>query len=311
MNPVLHVVMYHYIRDLPNTSFPRIKGMLLGDFQKQVKALRARYEMATLESTLAFLRGAYVPRRDLCLLTFDDGLKEHYSDVTPVLAELCVQGIFFPITECLEDGTVASVHMNHFLMASLDFTTYQSAFLERLQALAPGNGVSGEVEPTIAQRTYRWDSPEVASFKYLFNFVLNGGIRDRVVKTLFEEYIADERSFSQALYLTWEEARQMQDAGMLVGGHSHRHRPLSGLGEEELAQDLTACQRLLRERLQPQALWPFSYPYGKRESFSEAAARQLLRMEFACSFSTESGVNHSGMDVFAIRRFDCKDAPMN
>jgi peptidoglycan/xylan/chitin deacetylase (PgdA/CDA1 family) len=311
MSPALQVVMYHYIRDLPNTPFPRIKGMLLSDFQKQVKALCASYEMATLESTLAFLRGAYVPRRDLCLLTFDDGLKEHYTDVTPLLAEAGVQGIFFPITECLEDGTVASVHMNHFLMASLDFATYQGAFLQRLQTLAPVNDKSREVEPAIAQRTYPRDSPAVASFKYLFNFVLNGEIRDRVVKTLFEEHLADERSFSQSLYLSWEEARQMQAVGMLIGGHSHRHRPLAGLGEEELDRDLTTCRRFLRERLQPQSLWPFCYPYGKKESFGDAAVRQLKRLEFTCSFSTESGMNHSGMDMFALRRLDCKDASMN
>lgn len=33
MSPTLHVVMYHYIRDLPRTPFPRIKGMLLSSFQ--------------------------------------------------------------------------------------------------------------------------------------------------------------------------------------------------------------------------------------------------------------------------------------
>ena len=67
--------MYHYVRDLPKTSFPRIKGMLTSDFQRQLQALQSRYEMATLEIALDFLKGAYSPTRDLCLLTFDDGLK--------------------------------------------------------------------------------------------------------------------------------------------------------------------------------------------------------------------------------------------
>lgn len=309
MNPALHVVMYHYVRDLPNTRFPRIKGMLLSDFRTQVRALHARYEMATLETALAFLQGSYVPRRDLCLLTFDDGLREHYADITPFLAELGVQGLFFPITECLENETVASVHMNHFLMASLDFATYREAFVERLRAIGVDDGQSGTIDPGAAQRTYRWDTPEVASFKYLFNFVLKSEVRDRVVKTLFEDYLAEEHAFSRELYLSWEEAKAMQKAGMILGGHSHHHRPLSGLDQEELARDLTACRTLLSARLHPQAQWPFCYPYGKRDSFNEAAVRHLERMEFACSFSTESGSNHPGADRFAIRRLDCKDAP--
>ena len=49
------------------------------------------------------------------------------------------------------------------------------------------------IDATGAQRTYRWDSPEVASFKYLFNFVLDWDVRDQTVKTLFEEHIGDEQ----------------------------------------------------------------------------------------------------------------------
>src|SRR5262245_10648640 len=115
MNPVLHVVMYHYVRDLPNTSFPRIKGMLPSDFRRQLTALQGQYEMATLESALDFLQGTYRPSCDLCLLTFDDGLKEHYTEVAPMLLDHGVQGIFFVITAGLEEHRVASVHMNHFL----------------------------------------------------------------------------------------------------------------------------------------------------------------------------------------------------
>ena len=87
MKASLQVVMYHYIRDLPNTSFPRIKGMLTRDFREQLATLQSRYEMGTLESALDFMRGSYRPSRDLCLLTFDDGLKEHYAEITPILID--------------------------------------------------------------------------------------------------------------------------------------------------------------------------------------------------------------------------------
>src|SRR5689334_7596572 len=61
----LHTVMYHYVRDLPRSRFPRIKGMLLAEFRAQVARLAEAYEMATLESALAFLHGDYLPKRDL------------------------------------------------------------------------------------------------------------------------------------------------------------------------------------------------------------------------------------------------------
>ena len=60
---VLRVVMYHYVRDLPRTQFPRLKGMLTEDFRHQVNELSSIYEMASIESALDFMTGEYRPRR--------------------------------------------------------------------------------------------------------------------------------------------------------------------------------------------------------------------------------------------------------
>jgi peptidoglycan/xylan/chitin deacetylase (PgdA/CDA1 family) len=301
--------MYHYVRDLPNTPFPKIKGMLTSEFRRQLTALQNRYEMATLESGLDFLRGAYKPARDLSLLTFDDGFKEHYAEVTSMLVDRRIQGLFFVITSCLQEHRLASVHMNHFLMAALDFEHYQRAFMGRLCEIAPSVSASTNVDLNIAQRKYHWDTSEVASFKYLFNFVLDPTIRDQVVKSLFEENIADEKSFSRTLYVNWHEARQMQSAGMVIGGHSHQHEPLAALSDEELYSDLSTCWRLLLEHLQPQSFWPFCYPYGQKDSFNDTTIATLKQLGFACSFCTETGPNRPGVDSFALRRVDCKNAP--
>ena len=57
--PELYIATYHYVRDLPNTRFPKIKGMLLDDFRRQTKALPDFFEMATVSSALEFLNGQY------------------------------------------------------------------------------------------------------------------------------------------------------------------------------------------------------------------------------------------------------------
>ena len=317
----LHVVMYHYVRDLPRTRFPRIKGMLTDDFRDQVASLSERYEMATLESALAFLRGEHVPQRDLCLLTFDDGLKDHYTDVLPILIEQRIQGLFFVITACLEERRVVPVHKNHFLMAALEFDEYRRAFLARLADQSPSTGLRTspetrtDVDKAQARRTYRWDTPEVASFKYLLNFQLPVDLRDQVLHALFVTYLGDEASFAGELYLSWDEAREMQSAGMLLGGHSHSHVPLATLSDERQQLDLKTCADLLRDRLNGQALrqgsgqawWPFSYPYGKADSFNEATVEVLRKLDFICAFATEVGPNGAGQDVFRIRRIDPKD----
>jgi len=308
---MLHIVMYHYVRDLERTRYPRIKGMLLSDFEQQVRSLAGDFEMASLETALSYLAGRYRPRRELCLLTFDDGLKEHYKQVTPILSDLGIQGIFHVVTACLEDRVVVPVHMNHFLMAALDFDEYRRAFLDRLGELDPAAWAqASQVNPDVARQTYAWDTLEVALFKYFFNFNLDPSLRDAIVGRLFERYIGSERAFAEELYLSWEDARAMQAAGMSIGGHTHRHRPLASLTSEELHADLETSTELLHRHLAPQALWPFCYPYGKRDSFPAEAMGLLERLGFACAFTTEKGPNAPGQNLFTIGRVDCKTAPV-
>jgi peptidoglycan/xylan/chitin deacetylase (PgdA/CDA1 family) len=304
--PELFIATYHYVRDLPNTPFPKIKGMLLDDFRRQARELPELFEMASVSSALEFLNGTYKPRRNLCLMTFDDGLREHYAEVTPILAEESIQGIFFLITACLEEHVVAPVHMNHFLMASLDFNSYRDAFLDTVRGLGFDERAL-TIDSAVSRHTYPLDTLDVARFKFLFNFALPPETRDLAVKKVFADHLGDEQSFSRELYLNWDEAREMQAAGMSMGGHTHNHRPLSTLDDEELAQDLTRCWQLIRKNLTSQAHWPFSYPYGKANSFNGKTIDLLRRLGFHFSLCTEKGKNLPGVDLFAIRRLDCKD----
>lgn len=306
MAPSLHVVMYHYVLDPETAKFPRLKGMSLSDFRTQVAELSSAFEMATLESSLAYLDGTYSPRRELCLLTFDDGVTDHFNNVLPVLAERKVQGIFSVITGCMDEHRVADVHMNHFLMASLDFADYRNAFLAEVQQSDETLVKQVDANAAAARRTYVWDSEEVASFKYFYNFILPPDVRSPVIRRLFERHIGPEAVVAKETYLDWEQARTMQSAGMVIGGHSHCHRPLSTLAEEELQAELTLCRSLLDRHLRPQALWPFCYPYGKLDSFNDFTVETLQSLGFCCGLSTEAGPAQAGSDLFRIRRIDCK-----
>lgn len=300
----LHVVMYHYVRDLPRTKFPAIKGMMPDCFKVQVDKLRSSFEMATLAIAMEFLTGTYKPRRDLCLLTFDDGLSEHYEYVTPILSERGIQGVFFLITSALAESRVAPVHMNHFLTAKLGFEEY----VLRFEAIRRKNGISADSmgkNYAAAQKTYPWDPPEVASFKYAFNFTMNADERDRLVKQLFENHVAEEKLFARELYVDWSQAREMQLAGMVMGGHTHVHRPLATLADSELNTELRVCRTILQENLKEQLLWPFCYPYGKRDSFDTRAVHALKELGFDCAFSTDVGPCAPGADLFSIPRLDC------
>ena len=92
-----------------------------------------------------------------------------------------------------------------------------------------------------------------------------------------------------------------------MGGHSHRHLPLATLDDEQQRDDLATCTRLLQANLRPQHQWPFSYPYGKSNSFDTQTINIARDLGFSGSFATEVGHNEAGQDRFRIRRIDTKD----
>ncbi len=299
---MLRVVMYHYVRS-PSDPYPRLKGVALDAFVEQVDALRARYEMATLESALDYVEGCYQPQRDLCLLTFDDGVKDHLR-ASQILSERGIEGQFFLITSAVEEHRVLSVHKNHLLMASLEFDAYRSAFLAELERRG---GAPPPPDPAAVKKTYRWGSEEEKSFKYLLNFQLDKELRERVLDDLFVAHIGDEHDVAKSFYLSWDEAWQMHELGMRLGGHTHRHEPLASLSPSAEREDLTTCKALLDRRLASQGPVPFSYPYGKPDSFTEHTQRVLGELNFACAFTTEVGDNIPGQSRLALRRIDTKD----
>jgi len=74
--------------------------------------------------------------------------------------------------------------------------------------------------------------------------------------------------------------------------------------------DLMTCKTILHERLKPQGFWPFSYPYGKSDSFNSSTVDVIKDLGFGCAFASEIGDNGVGQDPFSIHRIDTKDVGM-
>jgi peptidoglycan/xylan/chitin deacetylase (PgdA/CDA1 family) len=301
MNRQLHVIVYHYVRSGARGRFPRLNAIQPVVFEKQLDGLCARFEMATVSSAVDFLNGAYRPERDLCLLTFDDGLKEHLTYVTPALNRRGLQGVFSVTARCA-DGALASVHKNHVLAATLNGAEYRAAVATAAERLSPG--ALERVNETEATQLYRFDTPEAAVTKYLMNFALPRHDRQRIVDELFAAYLGDEEPFARELYLDWNEVRALQHEGMIVAGHSFEHVPLATLGEDQQREEIHGCASALRTHLAAQPIWPFVYPYG---SYNGQTCRALQDEGFDLGFGVEAGSCEPGDDVFGLRRFDAND----
>ncbi len=299
----LVVIMYHYVRE-DGHELPFLNSVTIKEFKNQLAIYKKKFEPATLESAISFLQGKYVPKKDMCLLTFDDGLMDHYSNVLPVLKKNGFQGVFFLSTLNMENKIVLSVHKNHLLKASLGFSQFQKLFLNELNS----NHDIDEppVDDQIVKKIYVWDNIEVGRFKYRLNYLMDSEVRDSILARLFSDRFGDESDYSRKFYLGWNHAREMQKEKMVIGGHTHSHVVLSKCGIDEQEVEISNCIDLLRQRLLNQEIWAFSYPFGKKDTYDLKTIRLLKKIGCSCAFSTEIGHSYTGDDLYNILRIDPK-----
>lgn len=300
----LIVGMYHYVRAASGPE-PSVLHFEDADaFERQVARWAREGRVATFEEALLALSSP--PEHDgppRILLTFDDGLAEHYAVVSRILTRHGAVGAFFLPTAAIEERQMVDAHRTHLLMAALGPTRYREVARDALRTIAPES--LRDVDAEAVARTYRWDDAETASFKYLVNYVLAAEARESLSRALFREHLGDERACAERLYLTWEQAESMQSSGMLIGGHSHTHPVLSSLDAENQRREISTCAELLSARLgrRPRA---FAYPFGKQSTFDDDTIAALREHGFCAGFTTERTAPAT-FSPFRIARVDAKD----
>lgn len=115
-------------------------------------------------------------------------------------------------------------------------------------------------------------------------------------------------------YLTWEQMREMQAAGVHFASHSasHDHLAVRRPGEDRKAwerrvrQDLERARRRLAEELGPRPDGPalFAYPYGEFDT----ALAELVRGMGYVAFGQHSGAVGPGSDRRALPRYPMAEA---
>ena len=81
--------MYHYVRDLNNSNYPKIKGLDIKEFENQLIFLSKNYNVISIED---FYNKNFNINKKTCVLTFDDGYVDHYDFVLDKLLKYKMKG---------------------------------------------------------------------------------------------------------------------------------------------------------------------------------------------------------------------------
>jgi peptidoglycan/xylan/chitin deacetylase (PgdA/CDA1 family) len=281
--------MYHYVRD-----GARVHARTTAELARQLDLVGERYCVVDCDA----VRGRELPE-SACLLTFDDGLREHLETVAPMLEERGMRGVFCPPAKPVLERAVLDVQKTQFLLAHVHDHAALGRRIVELAEIADEADFRARNTPP-----HRFDPPETVFVKRALQDGLPAEQRRPILNELFHEHVTeDETTFADALYLTLEECRQLVGRGHDVIGHGYEHVRLGLLGEE--------AQRAEVERTRDfvelvGGLWALSYPYGSRD---ETTLRLLRDSQCALGLTTDVGLAGPDAPLLELPRIDTNDLP--
>ncbi len=292
----LTAMMYHYVRDPGDDAEAGsgISGMSTQAFESQLDALARQHTFVTwLDVRMALQENKPLPR-SACLLTFDDGVRNHYINAFQFLRERNLSGLFFILDRFEEDGLILA-HKIHFLLATLGLPGLREAVWEKL------NPAQRE-QFKQAEKRYQPKYPDTSMGNQidLLKAVLQRDLSAEVnslLSELFEMHVGSENEMARSYYLNLEQIREMCAGGMHFGGHSHNHPWFDWIDGEARAMEIKASAQWLQQ-IEP-GPWSFAYPYG---GLSDDSPDILKENGFVAAFTTKTQLTHS--DPYFIGRLD-------
>jgi peptidoglycan/xylan/chitin deacetylase (PgdA/CDA1 family) len=295
----LTVMMYHYIRDKGDEAEAGsgIVGMPVKVFETQLDDLSRQHRFVTWPQVRMALQGQNPLPISACLLTFDDGVLDHYINVFKILQGRKLSGLFFALGRCENEGLTLA-HKIHFLLAMLGLAGLRNAIWEKLN-------LAQRQQFTQAEKHYQLKYPPISLDKRinLLKAVLQRDLSaevDPLLSNLFEMHVGSEQETARNYYLNAEQIREMAAGGMHFGGHSRSHPWFDWINAEARTAEIKASADWLQQF--ESGPWAFAYPYG---GLSEDSPSMLRRHGFVAAFTTQTQLRH--INPYFIGRLDAEE----
>ncbi|MCV0393568.1 MAG: polysaccharide deacetylase family protein [Nitrosopumilus sp.] len=302
----IKIVMYHYVRQIQDSKYPNIKGLEISAFKRQIKWFQQRFNFISAKQILnAIYFNELVPNNSISL-TFDDGLKDHYSNVFPILKKEKIQGMFFVSGEPLENQVVLYVHKLQFIIEKCPI----SKILKELMGFIQDNKSKydlldfNEYKKKLST-TDPFDDPETVLIKRILQFGLAMNARKQFIDDLFFKYVTkDEKSFSKELYLSMDDIHEMKEGGMYFGSHAYSHEWLEFTHlKNELEKTIRSYSKINPDKNS----WMMAYPSG---SYNPTVIDEIKKLGFRAGLIFEQKEAILDKDhAFILNRFDTNDFP--
>ncbi|MGE3508294.1 MAG: polysaccharide deacetylase family protein [Vicinamibacterales bacterium] len=294
------VLLYHRIVDRhPSLVDYSPSGMTLAvdAFETQMRYLQSSYDVVPLETVRAIFDAEGPMPDGLCAITFDDGWRDNYTHAFPILRAYRLPATIFLTPNFLDNREWfweerLKYLIGHFYQRQLDggVSDDDLACIRRVLDRLAAPGLLEETLPRLRRRLTAlvnvWRTKSTADREDAMG---------QLERLLQRPALAEPRRF-----MTWDEVREMAQAGIAFGAHTESHVNLARCGAETASLEITRSRSTIERHL-GRPVTAFAYPYGK----NTPGVRALVSAAgFTAAFTTASGLIAKHDDRRALNRID-------
>ena len=303
----LTIVMCHYVRTINMSPYANIKGLEIKEFIGQLDYIRKHYTVISTGEFIEAVESQSSLPHNALILSFDDGYKDHFQYVFPILKKLKVKATFFPVGKPCIDRSILDVNKIHYI---LDSTEQYDDIVKYIEIRIQNSSLKNKSLEFYRKNYFkknRFDIPQVNYIKRLLQVGLEYDFRTKLTKELFFKYVTnDEKEFAEELYCNIEQLQEMKSFGMEIGSHGYEHYWLNSLKKNDQVSDIKKSLDFLNLINHKKDKFIFCYPYG---GYDDNTLDILDNYNCDAAFTTELGLVNCDNNMLELPRIDTNDLP--
>ena len=305
---MLDIVTYHYVRPIIGSEYPKIKGLEVSGFKRQLEYFAKERSVVSTSDVIKAVKGDLALPKNAVWLTFDDGYKDHFDYVLPLLESFGFDGAFFPVSDCCTKSQVLDVNKIHYILALAET---DDLLLENLRDEMLGEGYERSDWDHFwasVDRSNRYDNENIMFFKRMLQVELPLKQRQNIILNLFERIVGrSEADVANELYMSQSDLISLHKKGFTVGSHTTSHPWLTNLSADEQKNEIDNSLSALKSIRGDLDNWIMCYPYGE---YNEDTLSILKEKNCALALTSKVGsADLSVQNKYELLRLDTNDFP--
>jgi len=284
------VLAYHRVGDRSLAAYdPWVYSTDADHLDEQVRYIKKHRRLVGLEEALEIVAGRIRDPGEATLLTFDDGYLDNYEVAFPILKAQGAEAVFFVVTSFAAGGVIPWWDQIAWIVKSARADSFQLASRDGPVKFHLDSTNRADVVTKVLD-LYKGNPSEAP---------------DEFIQELEQSCDSVRPDANARMFFSWNEAREMQAAGMRIAAHTDSHRILASLSPTDQRAEVDRSQQILERELQT-PIDVMAYPVGSADAFNTITEQVLAECGYRAAFSCHGGINGR----FNSRLFDIKRIPV-